>query len=75
MEKPNETTTTSGYYYVYNPGYLEKKCIKKLCEVVQEYQITMDVDAELCDLKKQIEDLNTKYNNYHHNNGGVNDAC
>ncbi|MFA5010558.1 MAG: hypothetical protein WC644_01270 [Ignavibacteria bacterium] len=69
MEKPNKITTTGDYYYVYDSGYLEKKCIDKLGAVVAEYLTTMDGDAELCRLKKDIERLNTKYN------GDKYDAC
>jgi len=72
MEKPNKILTIGDYYYVYDPGYLEKKCIDKLCEVVQEYQSTMDGDAELYKLKKQIEKLHKKYNT---DEGSINDAC
>lgn len=70
MEKPNEITPTDEYYYVYDPGYLEKKCIEKLSDIVTEYQTTMDTNSELRELRKQIETLNKKCNN-----GGMNDAC
>lgn len=69
MEKSNEITPTEGYQYVYDPGYLEKKCLEKISDVVQEYLNTMDGDSELRELKKQIEELNKKYN------GDKYDAC
>jgi len=75
MEKPNEISPHLGYYYIYDAGFQEKKCIEKLSEVTAEFLTTMDSDTELCELKKQIEKLHKKYNNYNSYNGGINDAC
>jgi hypothetical protein len=69
MEKPNKITPPGDYYYEYDPGFLEKKCLEKLNSVVAGYQATMDSDAELRELKEQIETLNKKYN------GDEYDAC
>lgn len=69
MKKLNKITTTGDYNYVYDPGYLEKKCIEKLSTVVAEFLTTMSYNAELCRLKKDIEKLNKKHN------GDNYDAC
>jgi len=69
MEKTNNIATPNDCYYEFVPGYLEKKCIEKLHEVVSQYKNVMESDRDLRELSKLIESINTKFN------GGEYDAC